>query len=128
MSKAESESPKTTLSKPSVLGAHLILELYDCDRMLLADNDRVATELENAVRGAGAHVVKTAFHEFHPGGVSGVILIAESHVTIHTWPEYGYAAIDVFTCGEDGLIERLQTNLTSLFRPTQIEARRLKRG
>ncbi|MGC8604605.1 MAG: adenosylmethionine decarboxylase, partial [Desulfomonilaceae bacterium] len=48
---------------------------------------------------AGATVLKTAFQNFNPQGVSGVVVIAESHLTIHTWPEYGYAAIDIFTCG-----------------------------
>jgi S-adenosylmethionine decarboxylase len=56
--------------------------------------------LEEAVRISGATALKTSFHQFAPQGVSGVIIIAESHFTIHTWPEYGYAALDIFTCGQ----------------------------
>ena len=56
--------------------------------------------METAATEAGATVVEKAFHQFNPHGVSGVVIVAESHLFIHTWPEYGYAAVDIFTCGD----------------------------
>lgn len=88
-------------SAPSPLphGRHVLAELTGCPAALLND----AAALENCLRecaiAGGATVVSSHFHRFAPQGVSGVIVIAESHITIHTWPEHGYAAIDVFTCG-----------------------------
>ena len=82
------------------LGNHLLVELYNCDSDKLNDLKRVEWVLGEAVRISGATALKASFHQFEPQGVSGVIIIAESHFTIHTWPEYGYAALDIFTCGE----------------------------
>lgn len=84
------------------LGRHLILELSGCDAEVLNDLDTVKRSLVEAARRAGATVVSTSFNRVNPFGVSGVVLIAESHLSIHTWPKYRYAAVDVFTCG-DGL-------------------------
>ncbi len=81
------------------LGNHLLVELYECDSEKLNDLGKLEMVLEEAVRISGATALKTSFHQFAPQGVSGVIIIAESHFTIHTWPEYGYAALDIFTCG-----------------------------
>jgi len=82
------------------LGNHLLVELYDCDSYKLNDLPKLESILEEAVKVSGATALKTSFHQFAPQGVSGVIIIAESHFTIHTWPEYGYAALDIFTCGD----------------------------
>jgi len=82
------------------VGKHLVLELKDCDRDRLSDRDFLKDTLLSACRVAGATILSDSFHSFPPyGGVSGVVIIAESHFSIHTWPEYGYAAIDIFTCG-----------------------------
>ena len=82
------------------LGNHLLVELYECDSEKLNDLGKLEIVLEEAVRISGATALKASFHQFAPQGVSGVIIIAESHFTIHTWPEYGYAALDIFTCGQ----------------------------
>lgn len=81
------------------LGRHLLAELYGCDAAVLADEGRIAAAMLEAARACGATIVESVFHHFSPLGVSGVVIIAESHLTIHTWPEHGYAAVDVFTCG-----------------------------
>ena len=81
------------------LGNHLLVELYECDSLKLNDQNLLEKILGEAVRISGATALKASFHQFAPQGVSGVIVIAESHFTIHTWPEYGYAALDIFTCG-----------------------------
>lgn len=82
------------------LGIHLLLELKDCNPEILRNLEKVKSALVSAAKKAKATIISTSFHEFNPFGISGVVVIAESHLTIHTWPEYGYAAVDIFTCGE----------------------------
>ncbi len=84
----------------NALGTHLLVELRDCKPGILKDLDEVRDALVTAAKEAKATVVEVAFHEFNPFGISGMVIIAESHLSIHTWPEYGYAAVDIFTCGD----------------------------
>jgi len=81
------------------LGRHLILELKNCDKEALDNLEFLRKCLCETAEKIGATVLNNVFHQFCPQGVSGVVVIAESHLCIHTWPEYNYAAIDVFTCG-----------------------------
>lgn len=83
------------------LGRHIIAEFYQCNPDILADTQLVETYMKRAAIECGATIVESVFHTFNPYGVSGVVVVAESHLAIHTWPEYGYAAVDVFTCGEE---------------------------
>jgi S-adenosylmethionine decarboxylase len=83
-----------------ILGRHLLVEYCECDKGLLDNIALLETHMKDAVRVSGATIVQSVFHRYNPQGVSGVIVIAESHLSIHTWPEYGYAAVDFFTCGE----------------------------
>ncbi|MBN2232320.1 MAG: adenosylmethionine decarboxylase [Deltaproteobacteria bacterium] len=82
------------------LGRHILVEFFDCDSARLDHLAGVEVAMEDAARRAQATIVQSVFHMFQPHGVSGVVVIAESHLAIHTWPEYGYAAVDLFTCGE----------------------------
>jgi len=84
----------------NALGKHILLELKDCDREVLNDLNLLKGILPAAASEAGATVLGESFHQFEPHGVSGVVIIAESHLFIHTWPECGYAAVDIFTCGD----------------------------
>ena len=84
----------------NALGKHLLLELKDCDEEVLNDLDFLKGTLLAAAIECGATVLGESFHRFEPQGVSGVVIIAESHLFIHTWPEHGYAAVDIFTCGD----------------------------
>jgi len=84
----------------AALGKHLLLDLKDCDAALLNDMDYLREMLVDVARLIGATVIKDSFYQFSPQGISGVVIIAESHISIHTWPEYSFAAVDVFTCGE----------------------------
>lgn len=81
------------------LGTHLLIELYDCDCELLNDPPAVERLMVHAAKEAGATVVSSHCNRFEPHGISGVVILAESHLTIHTWPEHGYAAVDLFSCG-----------------------------
>ena len=76
-----------------------MLELKECNRELLDDLTYIRNAMIEAADGIGAHVLGESFHRFHPQGVTGILALAESHLCIHTWPEYGYASADIFTCG-----------------------------
>lgn len=82
------------------LGRQILVEYYDCNSDKLNDVGFIESALLEATRASKATIITHNFHKFNPHGVSGVIVIAESHVSIHTWPEYNYAAVDVFTCGD----------------------------
>ena len=86
--------------QPRTLGTHLLMELNECNATLLDDMDLIKRALLEAADEAGATVVGELFHKFSPVGVTGIVCIAESHISIHTWPEHAYAAVDIFTCGE----------------------------
>ena len=83
----------------NALGRQLLLELKGCEGETLNDLDFLKSALLAAADEAKATVLGESFHRFKPQGISGVVIIAESHLFIHTWPEYGYAAVDIFTCG-----------------------------
>jgi len=82
------------------LGKHLIAEFFECNQSALNNVQVVEESMKSAALLAGATIVDSSFHKFLPHGVSGVVVVSESHLAIHTWPEYGYAAVDVFTCGD----------------------------
>ena len=84
----------------NALGKHLLIELQDCNREVLNDLGFIKSTMLEAADGCGATVLGESFHPFSPQGISGVVIIAESHLSIHTWPEFGYAAADIFTCGD----------------------------
>ncbi|MFK7922760.1 MAG: adenosylmethionine decarboxylase [Bacteroidia bacterium] len=83
------------------LGRHLLVELYECEPEILDDVIAVEQLMEAAALAAEATLINVTFHHFSPYGVSGVIVIQESHLAIHTWPEARYAAVDLFTCGAE---------------------------
>ena len=82
------------------LGRHILVEFYGCSQEILGDASRLEKLVVKAAKDAGATVLNSTFHQFSPVGTSGVVVIQESHLAIHTWPEYGFAAVDLFTCGQ----------------------------
>ncbi|ROR01597.1 adenosylmethionine decarboxylase [Desulfosoma caldarium] len=110
------------------LGKHLIVELYDCDFDLINDVSQVEKILVEAVAISKATIVQPIFHQFSPHGVSGVVVIAESHFTIHTWPEYGYCALDIFTCGELIDSDASLAYLQKAFKADNFSVMEIKRG
>ncbi len=86
--------------KTEQLGRHILVEYYNCDENVLNDHKLIEELMVTAAEKANATVVESVFHMFNPYGVSGAVVISESHLTIHTWPEYGYASVDLYTCGE----------------------------
>nr|YP_002049246.1 S-adenosylmethionine decarboxylase proenzyme [Paulinella chromatophora]ACB43036.1 S-adenosylmethionine decarboxylase proenzyme [Paulinella chromatophora] len=89
-----------------IVGKHCILELYDCDVYKLDNESFISNAIAMAAKCAGATLLNLITHRFEPQGVTGLALLAESHISIHTWPESGYAAVDVFTCGDHTMPEQ----------------------
>jgi S-adenosylmethionine decarboxylase len=111
----------------STFGNHWLVEYFGCERAVLDDSGRLEDAMRCAAEAAGATVITTAFHRFAPQGVSGVLVIAESHLSIHTWPEHGYAAVDFYTCGacEPG---RACQHLRAALGASRTEIMRVQRG
>jgi S-adenosylmethionine decarboxylase len=112
----------------NALGTHLLIELRECNPEILRSLDKVRNALVSAAKEAKATIVDISFHEFNPFGISGVVVIAESHLTIHTWPEYNYAAIDIFTCGEVIKPEVAASYLIDQFESKSPSVVEMKRG
>lgn len=110
------------------LGRHVLLEAYGCDTEMLNNVKTVEKVMIDAALSAGAEIREVAFHKFNPQGVSGVVVISESHLAIHTWPELGYAAIDVFTCGESVNPWDAADYLIAKFAAETVTANEVKRG
>ena len=110
------------------LGTHLLLELKKCKKNILADLDFVETAMLDAATEAKATIVEHKFHEFNPFGISGMVIIAESHLSIHTWPEYDYAAVDIFTCGDTIKPQEAAEFLIERFGSLEPQIMEVKRG
>ncbi|HSW35996.1 MAG TPA: adenosylmethionine decarboxylase [Candidatus Limnocylindrales bacterium] len=112
----------------SALGRHILAEFYGCPPEILSDIDQVKHHMVAAALEAGAEVRENVFHQFSPQGISGVVVISESHLAIHTWPEFGYAAVDVFTCGQTVNPWVSCNYLKHVFSAQNMSAREIKRG
>jgi S-adenosylmethionine decarboxylase len=110
------------------LGKQILVEFYDCDQAKINDVTYVENSLIQATKDANATIISHNFHKFSPYGVSGVVVIAESHVAIHTWPEYNYAAVDIFTCGDTIDPWAIQEKLKELFESKNVSSMEMKRG
>jgi S-adenosylmethionine decarboxylase len=112
---------------PQELGKQYIVDFHGCNAETLKDVRQVAEAMKTAARLMNATIVDTLFHQFSPYGVSGVVVISESHLAIHTWPEYGFAAVDVFTCGPLDVHKGIHF-LKTAFGATKIEVNMVERG
>ena len=112
----------------NALGRHILAEIYGCQFDILNDAEKVERIMVKAALESGAEVREAVFHKFSPQGVSGVVVISESHLAIHTWPELGYAAVDVFTCGETVDPWDACNYLTEAFKAQSVECKEILRG
>lgn len=103
----------------NTLGKHIILEMYGCDFESLDNHDLIVETFENAIKEAKMTLLGLKSHKFDPQGVTAVALLSESHMSIHTYPELGYAAADVFTCGDEGSPDKAMEVLLEVFKPTK---------
>ena len=110
------------------VGTHCILELNGCNPELLNNEQFVRDSIEQASHHGMSTLLNLSSHQFDPQGVTAIGLLSESHISIHTWPEHGYAAIDVFTCGETAQPHRACEYLIGQFESTNHELKVLPRG
>lgn len=115
------------MDRPLKLGEHFICDLSDCDRTLLLDSDRACELFTQAVRDSGLTIVSEGFYKFSPHGFTCFLLLAESHASLHAWPEYGYCAIDLFTCNLEMDIHPLVQKLQHLLGCGQLSIRIIDR-
>lgn len=108
------------------LGTHIIAEFHGC--INLNDAEMLKAELVKAAEAAGATVLNVYAHQFAPQGMSGLVLLQESHLSIHTWPEFGYAAIDIYTCGAHVHSQLAIDSLSAYFKPTRVRQLEIERG
>ena len=116
------------MTTPPYDGQHLIADLHGCAASL-DDVARIERALRTAAAAGGATIIDLRLHHFGPGqGVTGVALLAESHISIHTWPEHGYAALDFFLCGARHDLDAALAAVTAEFLPDRVERQTIKRG
>jgi S-adenosylmethionine decarboxylase len=109
------------------LGKQLLLELYECPKEIIDNQLIVEQALLSTAAAIQATVVNIIFHKFSPQGVSGVVVIMESHIAIHTWPEHGYAAVDIFTCGDMDLAPGVEV-IRTMLQAGRVEEQLIFRG
>jgi S-adenosylmethionine decarboxylase proenzyme len=114
--------------KRRALGEHILADFFGCNSNTLNDVVKIGNAMEEAARRAHATIVTKEFHHFSPCGVSGAIIIQESHLTIHTWPEYQYAAVDIFTCGVSLDLWKAMAYLKESLEASSMESTELGRG
>ena len=102
------------------LGKHMTIEVYDCDEHLINDVQALEAACLKVVRDSGATIIKQNFQRFDPQGISGFIIISESHFSIHTWPEHRYAAVDFFTCGSAIDFDRAIESMKEVFKTDMV--------
>ncbi len=111
-----------------IVGKHIIAELYGVPKELISNEKAVREIVEDVVKRAGLTKVGSVYKQFNPHGVTGIVLIAESHVSIHTWPEYELVNLDVFTCGDTGKVDEAFELFLKRFKPKSYRHYILDRG
>lgn len=109
------------------LGVHIIADFLGVDPGKIAKVEDLRPILDRAVSKSGLHVISSIFHQFNPFGVSAAYVLSESHLSVHTWPEYGYVALDIFTCGSDECAFKALDLLIEELKPKIVEKKVLRR-
>ncbi len=109
-------------------GRHLLVEMWDCNREILANAEKITQIMCDAANDAGATVIKSIHHEFDPPGITAVAILSESHISVHTWPIEGYVAVDIFTCGTVADPQLAIKRLLNDFEPKEHTSIEIKRG
>jgi S-adenosylmethionine decarboxylase len=120
--------PTSKLPVRPALCQHTLLEFHGCAPENLCHTRRIRGGMLKAVRAGGGTIVRSVFHQFSPWGVTGVVVITESHVTVHTWPEHGYAAVDIFSCSPRLDHARIREELRTVLGAREVRRRSLARG
>ncbi|MDQ7031335.1 MAG: adenosylmethionine decarboxylase [Desulfonauticus sp.] len=114
--------------KNTICGLHLVVELKGCPFSILNDEQLIRQAIEQASQQSMSTLLNLVSYKFHPIGVTALGLLAESHISIHTWPEIGYAAVDIFTCGECSNPYKACDFLAKFLKADKVEVTTLPRG
>ena len=117
---------KTAGNNLKYAGVHLVADFWNGKPIEDAQNLREI--LIKAAQEAGATPLEVSIHKFSPQGITGVVLLAESHIAVHSWPEYNYMAIDIFTCGDKSVPRKALEYLEERFQPQKMDKKEIKRG
>jgi len=110
------------------LGLHILMEFNECSSEVLNNLELLEKEMNQAAKVSKATIIKSVFHQFSPQGVTGVVVVAESHLAIHTWPEHGYAAVDFFTCNLKMDYHKAYDHLVQILNSKKHHYKSIKRG
>ena len=116
------------VENPRPDGYHLMLELYGCEADKINSRKFLHKAVKTAVKEVGLTNLGSKFHQFRPHGVTGFTLLAQSHISLHTWPEYGYVVLDIFTCGDQEQAESLAGHFLERLRPERINRKVVRKG
>ncbi len=110
------------------VGVHIIADFYGCPRELLSRAETLKRIFEESARYAGVTLIGARYHQFEPEGATGILLLAESHIAFHTWPEHGLVTLDVYTCGDPKEADNVYEFLIKALKPKRIKFIKLPRG
>lgn len=108
------------------MASQLFVDLYDCDKDVINNMDRIKSIAKESIKIIGAEIVEECAHQFQPIGITYIAVITTSHFSIHTWPEYGYAAVDIFSC-DDEVPEKIEAKLVEAFGAKRYKSKSFKR-
>ncbi len=109
-------------------GMHVIMELYGCPSEAIATVSSVKELVDTIIKESGVNRISEFYHQFRPHGVTGIVLLAESHISVHTWPEKGYVALDIYTCGSATKALKAAEVAVEVFRPKKVVRKDMMRG
>lgn len=110
------------------VGVQIIADLYGIDEDLISESGKLYDIIENAVKVGKLTKISSDYYQFQPRGVSGIVLLAESHLSFHTWPEHGLVTLDIYTCGDPENADAAFNYIVSVLAPTSVEYKKLSRG
>jgi len=111
-----------------ILGNHYLIDYYNCDKQILSIVSKIEKIMIDAGKIGNLHIVGQCFHQFKPFGVSGVLILKESHFTVHTWPEYNYASVDLYLCDTKLNVLNIVEYLDKMFVSENYEIKKIERG
>ena len=116
------------VQNPRPDGYHLMLEFFGCDPEKINSRKYLHQTIKTVVKRYGLTNLGSRFHQFDPHGVTGFTLLAQSHISLHTWPEYGYLVLDIFTCGDHDQADRLADHFMKRLKPASISRQVYRKG
>lgn len=120
--------PEKVVEGLDALGCNIFADMYGCDASVLDDVEYLRTMMKEAAKRGNMTVVRTIFHRYEPQGITGIVVVKESHIAIHTWPEHAFASVDIFLCGNNSRPYEVLKYIESKLRPARVYTNSIERG